>query len=99
MSSRQCAAQVYSAELFPDTVRGAALNACTVSANLGGVAVPGLLWAGRAAGGRAHAHLLPLLVAGGLLLAGGAAASALPETLGATPPQTIQVRVKKFLDP
>jgi len=91
-SSGQRAPQVYSAELFPDTVRGAALNACHVAANLGGVAAPFLLWAGRAAGGRAHAHLLPLLVAGGLLTAAGAAAIALPETLGAPILLTIQVR-------
>jgi len=86
--------QVYSAELFPDTVRGAALNACNVAANLGGVAAPFLLWAGRAAGGRAHAHQLPLLVAGGLLTAAGAAAIALPETLGAPMLLTIQVRAR-----
>lgn len=59
---------------------------------MGGVAVPLVLWAGERAGGRSGAHFLPFMLAGGLLLAAGLAAPALPETLGATPPQTIQAR-------
>ena len=62
--------------------------------------MPALLWAGDRVGARGHAHLLPFLAAGGAVLAAGLAALALPETLGATPPRTIQARTtKKYWHP
>ena len=59
---------------------------------MGGLAVPALLWAGDHVGTRGRSHILPFLVAGGALLAASLAALALPETLGAPPPHTIQAR-------
>ena len=75
---------IFSAELFPTSVRNVGMGAASMSARLGGIICPYInmlsdLWTP-----------LPLIIYGGLALTGGLLTLLLPETLGRTLPETIQ---------
>jgi len=75
---------IFSAELYPTTVRNVGMGASSMSARLGGILCPYInmlsdLWTP-----------LPLIIYGGLALAGGLLTLLLPETLGRKLPETIR---------
>lgn len=73
-------------ELFPTSVRAAAMHACTLAGNMGTVLAPGIVILATLV----HAQFVPWLPLGGAGLVAAAAAMALPETLGLPISDTIQ---------
>ena len=75
---------IFSAELYPTTVRNVGMGASSMSARLGGIICPYInmlsdIWTP-----------LPLIIYGALAFSGGLLALLLPETLGRKLPETIR---------
>ena len=80
---------VYSAELYPTTLRSVGVGACSVFARLGGMCAPHAVTAVAAAAG--GSPVAPVAAFGAAALAAGAAvAAALPETAGQKLPDTVR---------
>ena len=71
---------LYTAELYPTSIRNTAVGTASMIARIGGIAAPFL------AGIKG---VLPLIIMGGSSLLGGLLAILLPETLGSTLPETL----------
>ncbi|ELT95861.1 hypothetical protein CAPTEDRAFT_115175 [Capitella teleta] len=76
---------VYSAELFPTVVRNTGVGAGSMSARVGGLLAPFVAELGKLVW-----TPLPLIIFGGLALAGGLLALVLPETMNQDLPDTLE---------
>lgn len=71
---------LYTAELYPTSIRNTAVGMASMIARIGGIAAPFLV---------GLAHPFPLVIMGSSSLLGGLLAILLPETLGAPLPETL----------
>eukprot|EP00803_Ostreobium_quekettii_P011674 evm.model.scf_4426.2 EVM.evm.TU.scf_4426.2 scf_4426:2832-6676(-) len=77
---------LYTTELFPTVVRNATLGVASLSARVGGIVAPQIVFAGKAMAFTSF----PFIVFGVTGLMAGAYACLLPETLGLHPPDTME---------
>ena len=82
---------MYSAELYPTTLRSVGVGACSVFARVGGMCAPhAVTWIASVSAEGAAAVAPVALFGAAALSAGAAVAAALPETAGKKLPDTVR---------
>ena len=82
-------ASIYSAELYPTSIRSTVMGLQGQLARAGSIAAPFILLLGQQMG---SATFLPFIIYGATSLLAGMMLMAMPETLGAPMPETMEVR-------